>query len=196
MEYALALREQVRAAYSQIADDPQNHPPFPTGRALAENLGYPPELLDTLPVVAVEAFCGVSNVPLFADIPAGATVLDLGCGAGLDTLIAAGRVGAAGQVIGVDFSAAMLARAGQATAEAGVSNVELRPGEAERLLLADDQVDIALVNGLFNLNPARRQIFCELARVVRPGGAVYAAEIVLNAPLREAEQQAASNWFA
>jgi len=112
------LRNGVRQAYSDVAKNPQAEHPFPVGRQFAESLGYPPGLLADLPALAVEAFTGVSNVAIFADIPEGATVLDLGCGAGLDSLIAAKRVGPAGHVIGLDFSEPMLARAWQAAAEA------------------------------------------------------------------------------
>jgi 2-polyprenyl-3-methyl-5-hydroxy-6-metoxy-1,4-benzoquinol methylase len=105
------LREMVRGAYSAAAEQPEEKHAFPVGRQFGESIGYPAELLARLPSVACDAFAGVSNVSLFADLPPGATVLDLGCGAGLDTLIAAQRVGTAGKVIGVDFSEAMLARA-------------------------------------------------------------------------------------
>src|SRR5207245_6624896 len=105
--------------------------PFPVGRELAASLGYPLELLASIHSVAVEAFAGVSSVAVVAEIPAGARVLDLGCGAGLDALIAAGRVGARGRVLGVDFSEAMLARAHAAVAEAGASKLDLGRAEAE-----------------------------------------------------------------
>jgi SAM-dependent methyltransferase len=196
LQQAEHLRAGVRRAYSAAADNPQGDHPFPVGRQLAENLGYPPEWLAGWPAVAVEAFAGVSNVAIFADIPAGATVLDLGCGAGLDSLIAAKRVGPAGRVIGLDFSEPMLARARQAAAEAGLTNVEFRQADAETLLLGDASIDAALVNGIFNLNPARDLIFGELARVVRPGGAVYGAEIILREPLPPEEQAGETNWFA
>ena len=190
------LRDGVRRAYSAAADNPQTEQPFPVGRQFAQNLGYPPELLADLPAVAVEAFAGVSNVAIFADIPEGATVLDLGCGAGLDTLIAAKRVGPTGRVIGIDFSESMLTRARQAAVEAGYNNTDLRQADAEKLFLKDASIDVALVNGIFNLNPARDLIFRELARVVRPGGAVYGAELILSGPLPPQEQASETNWFA
>jgi arsenite methyltransferase len=192
---ATELRESVRQAYSHIAEEPQDAPPFPTGRTLAQDLGYPADLLSRLPATSVEAFCGVSNVSLFAQIPAEATVLDLGCGAGLDTLIAARRTGEHGKVIAIDFSPAMLARARQAIAEDRAANVEPHLADAERLPLEDASIDVASINGIFNLNPYRERIFAELARVVKPGGSVYAAELVLSVPLTEEEQRAA-NWFA
>jgi arsenite methyltransferase len=196
MDKAQQLREGVWQAYSTVAEQPEAEHPFAVGRAFAERLGYPTETLNSLPHASVEAFTGVSNVAIFADILEGATVLDLGCGAGLDSLIAAQRVGPYGKVIGVDFSEAMLTRARQSAVEAGISNVEFRCGDAEALPLETRSIDVALVNGIFNLNPAREAIFRELARVVRPGGAVYAAEMILREPLPEAEQNDLDNWFA
>jgi SAM-dependent methyltransferase len=190
------IREGVHTAYSTVAENPKGEHPFPVGRAFAEQLGYPPELLDRLPQPAVEAFAGVSNVSLLADIPPGAAVLDLGCGAGLDSLIAATRTGPAGSVTGVDFSEAMLLRARQSAAEAGLSNVAFEHSLAESLPLEAASVDVGLVNGIFNLNLVREPILAELARVMRPGGTVYAAEIVLREPLPEHERQNVTNWFA
>lgn len=196
LKQAQHLRDGVRQAYSAAADNPQGDHPFPVGRQFAESLGYPSALLADLPAVAVEAFAGVSNVAIFADIPEGATVLDLGCGAGLDSLIAAQRVGPTGRVIGLDFSESMLARARQAAAETDLNNIEFQQADAETLLLEDASIDAALVNGIFNLNPARDLIFFELARVVRSGGAVYGAEIILREPLPPEEQASETNWFA
>ncbi len=190
------LRDGVHQAYTAVAATPQADHPFPVGRQFAESLGYPAELLAGLPAIAAEAFAGVSNVAIFADIPAGATVLDMGCGAGLDSLIAAKRVGSTGRVIGLDFSESMLARARQAAAEVNLNNIEFRQADAENLFLEDDSIDVALVNGIFNLNPTRDLIFHELARVVRPGGVVYGAEIILCESLPPDEQVDESNWFA
>jgi ubiquinone/menaquinone biosynthesis C-methylase UbiE len=159
-------------------------------------VGYPPDLLADLPSISVDAFCGVSNVAVFADIPEGSVVLDLGCGAGLDSLVAAGRAGPGGRVIGVDFSASMVASARRAAAEAGVETVEFHEADAERLPIDDGSIDVALVNGIFNLNPARDAIFRELARVVRPGGVVYGAELILREPLPADVRESETDWFA
>lgn len=190
------VRSEVEAAFAAIAQRPDDKAPFPVGRNLAEDLGYPPSLLDMLPVACVEAFCGVSNVSLFAEIPLGSTVLDLGCGAGLDTLIAAKRTGDSGRVLAVDYSKAMLDRAAGSIAESLASNVELILSDAESLPLADKSVDVAIVNGIFNLNPDRGAMLIELARVVRKGGALFAAELVLTAELSPAERASKSNWFS
>ena len=192
---SLQLRSAVQKAYSAAAEKPLEKHAFPVGRVLAKQLGYPAELLETLPPISVEAFAGVSNVAVFAAIPTGATVLDLGCGAGLDSLIAARRVGGGGRVIGIDFSDSMLARARQAAAELGV-DVTFLQGDAEQLLLVRATVDVALVNGIFNLNPARAQIFSELARVVRPGGQVYGAELILREAVSKPGHFTEAEWFA
>ncbi|HLF00629.1 MAG TPA: methyltransferase domain-containing protein [Anaerolineales bacterium] len=192
---AQQLRAGVHNTYSVIASAPQAEHPIPVGRAFAKALGYPVELIDRFPLAA-ESFAGVSNVSIFADLPPGATVLDLGCGAGLDSLIAAERVGPNGQVIGLDFSETMLERARRAATEGGLRHADFRPGEAERIPLPDSSIDIALVNGIFNLNPAREAIFCELARVVKPDGALYSAEIVLREPLPPEERDSLTDWFA
>jgi SAM-dependent methyltransferase len=190
---ATDLIDAVRDAYSAIAGDPRAEHPIPVGRALAEGVGYPAAWLDSVPTSAVDAFAGVSCLPCFTEVPPRATVLDLGCGAGLDTLLLARR---AETVIGVDFSEAMLARARAAAEQMGAVNVVLRRGDARALPVEPASIDVALVNGLFNLNPDRDRIFKELARVVRPGGAVYAAELVLNGPLPPEEAGHGTSWFA
>ncbi|HKE33170.1 MAG TPA: methyltransferase domain-containing protein [Candidatus Angelobacter sp.] len=196
VEKADLLRAKVNVAYSAAASSPEQRHPFPIGRKLAEGLGYPVEMLDSLPKFSVDAFAGVSNVSLFADLTEGAIVLDLGCGAGMDSIVAARRVGPAGRVIGVDFSKAMLARARAAKEQAHLPHLDFLYGDAEHLPLPGETVDVALVNGIFNLNPKRRQILSELVRVLRPGGRAYVAELVLTSPLAESDSTDESNWFA
>jgi SAM-dependent methyltransferase len=195
-EPALRLRGDVRDAYSRAAESPEGEHPFPVGCGFAESLGYPGALLQEIPAQSVDAFAGVSNISITAEIPRGATVLDLGCGAGLDSLIAARRVGPEGRVLGVDFSGSMIGRARRAAGADGSTLVEFLEAPAEELPIGDASADVALVNGLFNLNPARAAIFRELARVVRPGGSVYAAELILREPLPDHVLRDQSNWFA
>ena len=116
-------RRKVRKAYSAVAEHPQGKHAFPVGREFAVSLGYTQEWIAGLPRAAVDAFSDASNLSIFAQISEGTTVLDLGCGAGLDSLVAARRIGPLGRVIAVDFREAMLARAGSSSAEAGVRNV-------------------------------------------------------------------------
>lgn len=190
------LRTGVHAAYSHVAKAPAAEHPFKVGRAFAEGLGYPAEWLNRVPATSVEAFTGVSCVSVFAELPEGAQVLDVGCGAGLDSIIAGLRVGPSGSVLGVDFSEPMLARARASAEEARLNHVRFESGDAERLPVADASVDVALVNGIFNLNPAWAHIMQELARVVKPGGALFCAELILKEPLTSEEQANLTNWFS
>jgi arsenite methyltransferase len=192
---SLQLRSAVHKAYSAAAERPSQKHAFPVGRVLAERLGYPADVLDALPLASVEAFAGVSNLAVSAAIPGDARVLDLGCGAGLDSLLLARRAGPTGRVVGIDFSEAMLTRARQAAAAYGV-DVTFCRGDAEHLPLAEASIDVALVNGIFNLNPARAEIFRELARVVRPNGHAYVAELVLREPVSKPDQFTEAEWFA
>jgi arsenite methyltransferase len=190
------LRESVRLAYSAAASDPGAKHPFPVGPGFAQDLGYPQELLSRIPDESVEAFAGVSTVSLQAQLREGLTVLDLGCGAGLDSLVAAERVGSTGCVVGIDFSASMLDRANRSVRRRGYSHVVFVRTSAEQLPLRDASVHVALVNGIFNLNPFREEIFRELGRVVRPGCHVYGAELILQSPLPKSLQSGSANWFS
>ena len=189
-------RQSVRRAYSAAAERPEEAHAFPLGREFAESLGYTKALLDDLPDVAVDAFTGVSNVSVFARIREGSAVLDVGCGAGLDALVAARRAGDGGQVTGIDFSHNMLSRARRAAREAAQENVVFVQASAEQLPIRDQSVDVALVNGIFNLNPARTAIFHELSRVMRPGGDVFAAELVLRLGGPKRARTNEDDWFA
>lgn len=190
------LRENVRLAYSAAATAPTGKHPFPIGAAFAHELGYPQELLDRIPVESAEAFAGVSSVSLEAPLREGLCVLDLGCGAGLDSLVAAQRVGLSGRVVGIDFSGGMLDRASRAAKGYGHGNLSFVRASAEQVPLRDASVDVALVNGIFNLNPFREQIFHELFRVLRRGGHVFGAELILKSALPEHLQSGSANWFS
>ncbi len=190
------LREGVRFAYSSAANDPKGKHPFPVGKWFAESVGYPRDILDSLPTFVSESFTGVSNVSIFAEIPIGSTVLDLGCGAGLDCLIAAQKVGKTGRVIGVDFSNSMLEKASKANTKMTQQNIEFHCAEAENLPFSDESVDVIIINGIFNLNPFRHEIFRELARVIKHGGSVYAAELIFKKPQTTKEVCDLSDWFA
>jgi arsenite methyltransferase len=196
MDNSQSLRLGVHQAYSAVAHEPAREHPFAVGRQFAEGIGYPAALLEGLPAVSVEAFTGVSSVSLFAELPAGARVLDLGCGAGVDALIAGQRVGPSGAVVGLDFSIDMLARARQGAREAGLDQVEFCQGDAEHLPFDGASIEVAMVNGIFNLNPARTAIFNELARVVKPGGRLYAAELILREPMPPGHSPSLDDWFS
>jgi SAM-dependent methyltransferase len=190
------LRDRVRTAYSAAAVTPDSRHPFPVGAEFAGSVGYPDELIRELPAESSAAFAGVSNVSVRAPLREGMRVLDVGCGAGLDSLVAARKVGGSGWVLGIDFSEEMLARARRAARGAQTRRVWFVRAGAEQLPLAEASVDAALVNGIFNLNPYREAIFLELGRVVRPGGQVAGAELVLDASLPESLRAGDVNWFS
>jgi arsenite methyltransferase len=187
------LRERVKRAYGEVARAPGAEHAFPVGRRLARRAGYPERWLRTVSPASVEAFAGVSCLPCFADVPVRGTVLDLGCGAGLDSLLVAAN---GPSVLGVDFSEEMLSRAREAAEVMGVRTARFELGDAEAIPAATGSVDAALVNGIFNLNPARDEIFSELARVIRPGGDLFVAELVLKGPRPNTAEPADVDWFA
>jgi arsenite methyltransferase len=175
--------DAVRAMYTDVALHPDRGYHFPTGRAACTLVGYPGEQLARLPGAAVESFAGV-GYPFAANvIRPGDTVLDVGSGSGTDLLLAVQLVGAAGQVIGLDMTAAMLAKLETSVAAAGASNVRLLEGNAERIPLPDASVDVVTSNGVLNLVPDKRVAFAEIHRVLRPGGRVQVADIALGSPL-------------
>jgi arsenite methyltransferase len=190
---ALALRERVRQTYGEIARAPAAHHAIPVGRRLAERAGYPAEWLNAVPASSIEVFAGVSCLPCLAEIAEGAVVLDLGCGGGLDALLAAPRCS---HVLAVDFSEEMLARARDSAEVIGATSIRFAYGEAESIPAKTGSVDVALINGIFNLNPMRDAIFSELARVVRPGGKVFAAELILKQPVQVNDRTGDDDWFA
>jgi len=189
----LKVRKAVRLSYSHAAVTPGGKHPFPVGRWFAESIGYPKNILDSLPGFVSESFTGVSNVPIFADIPRGATVLDIGCGAGLDSLVVASK---ARKVIGIDFSNEMLKKAKEGSIKASQYNTDFCCAAAEDLPFPDKFFDVILVNGIFNLNPFRREIFREMSRVIKSGGSVYAAELILKKPQIAKKLCDLNDWFS
>lgn len=178
-----ALRDAVREKYRAVAQEPDGTYHFHTGRPLARRLGYPPETLDALPDAAVESFAGVGNPFSLRHTQAGERVVDVGSGAGLDSLIAARQVGASGEVVGVDMTSEMLRKAEANAAALGVANVAFRRGLAEDLPVADGWADAVLANGVFNLCADKRAVFAELMRVLRPGGVLQFADIANGTPV-------------
>lgn len=190
-----AVRTAVRERYGAVGADPAQDFTFPVGRAFAAAVGYPADLLDSLPADATDAFAGVACPVPHAGLAAGETVVDLGCGAGLDSLYAGRRVGPTGRVVGVDFAPAMVARARRAIAAAGMPWVEARLSDGRSLLLDDASADAVIVNGIFNLNPDKGALLAEAFRALKPGGRLVAAEIVLTAPLPPDEGHSLDDWF-
>ena len=174
------LRAQIEGKYTEVALDPQQGFHFHTGRRLASMLGYSDSEVDALPATTVESFAGTGNPFSLGPIQIGETVLDIGCGAGFDTLIAALQVGASGNVIGLDMTQAMVEKTRQGANQLGLKNVEVRLGYAEELPVDSGSVDVVISNGVINLCPDKQQVMREVWRVLRPGGRAQIADIVVH----------------
>ena len=175
-----ALRAQVTEKYTEIANEPEKGAHFHTGKSLAMMVGYPESTIDSLPAGTVESFAGTGNPFSMGELKPGETVLDLGCGAGFDSLIAARQVGASGRVISIDMTPAMLDKARVGASEAGLSNVEFHEAYAESLPVQDKSVDVVISNGVINLCPDKMAVFGEINRVLKPGGRIQLGDMVVH----------------
>ncbi|HEY3541671.1 MAG TPA: methyltransferase domain-containing protein [Gaiellaceae bacterium] len=176
------LKSEIKKTYSAVSNEPGRDFIFPTGRTWAEDLQYPPELGE-VPDTAVESFAGVANPFSLGRLRAGERVLDLGCGAGTDSLVAAQMVGPEGGVVGIDMTSAMLARARRAATELGVQNVELVEGQVESLPFPDESFDVVISNGVIDLVPDKDAVYSEIYRVLVPGGRVQIADVTIENPV-------------
>jgi arsenite methyltransferase len=176
------LKSEIKKTYASVSTEPEKDFIFPTGRAWAEDLGYPEELA-TVPESAVESFAGVANPWAMGRLAPDERVLDLGSGAGTDSLVAAQMVGEQGHVTGIDMTHEMLAKARAAAAEMGATNVEFVEGEAERLPFPDASFDVVISNGVIDLIPDKDAVFIELFRVLAPGGRIQVADVTIQNPV-------------
>jgi arsenite methyltransferase len=189
------LRSEVSKVYSRVANDPNGDFHFHRGPAYAaQSLGYDPLELAALPAECTASFAGIANPHAIAPIVPGETVLDIGCGAGTDLLLAARRVGPGGRAIGVDMTEAMRDRARVSAAAAGLTNVEVHEADATALPLPDVSVDVVISNGVLNLVPEKEKAFIEIRRVLRPGGRLQLGDIVLDAELGEDVRRNIDLW--
>jgi arsenite methyltransferase len=193
-QQASKIKQQIRQRFASVARSPQFEQVFPVGPDSAKALGYDANEIDALPSAVTESFSGVGNPLSLGTQTHGQTVLDLGCGAGLDSILAARRVGPTGTVIGIDMTTEMLDKARRNAVSADVANIEFCLGEADRLLVNDEIVDVVITNGVFNLCLDKPRVLFELHRVLRPGGRLQMADILLHDDVTQEEVADKGTW--
>jgi arsenite methyltransferase len=186
------LKHEIRKTYAAVSEEPDRDFIFPTGRSWADDLGYPDELA-AVPESAVESFAGVANPFSLGRLAPGERVLDLGCGAGTDLLVAAAMVGETGSATGIDMTPEMLAKAGRAAAEMGLE-VTLIEGEIESLPFDDGSFDVIISNGVIDLIPNKDAVFSEIYRVLAPGGRIQVADVTIQTPVSEEGRRNIDLW--
>lgn len=187
------LKSEIRKTYASVSREPETEFIFPTGRRWAEDLDYPPELA-SVPDGAVESFAGVANPFSLGRLAPGETVLDLGSGAGTDSLVAAQMVAPGGTVTGIDMTPEMVAKARGAAAQMGLGNVEFLEGEVERLPFPDETFDVVISNGVIDLVPDKDAVFAEVARVLRPAGRIQVADVTIQVPVSDEGRRNIDLW--
>jgi len=189
-----ALRASVKTRFAAVATTPDRQEKFPVGPASAKKLGYDPREIDRLPTSVTDSFCGVGNPLTLGEVRLEQTVLDLGSGAGMDSLLAACRVGPTGRVIGVDLCPEMVAKAHCNADLLGLRNIEFVEAGIEKLPLPDESVDVVISNGVLNLCPDKPAVLAEAFRVLRPGGRLQMADILLHDNVTPEEVACLGEW--
>ena len=190
------LESKVKAMYGQVAREEEAELHFELGRGLAEHLGYPGELLDSIPAEALASFAGVGYHLDLAALAPGETVLDLGSGSGTDVFCAAVQVGESGSVTGVDFTHEQLSKAARLRDRDGFREVNFVEASIDDLPFVDGTFDVVISNGVINLSVVKNKVFAEAARVLRPGGRLALADIVSGKPLKEQTRRNVELWAA
>ena len=188
------IKKQIRERFANVARSPENERVFPVGSESAKQLGYDADEIDGLPAEVTESFSGVGNPLSLGSIATGQAVLDLGCGAGLDSILAARRVGLSGTVVGIDMTTEMLDKAKRNAVAAGVGNTGIHLGEADDLPIEDEAVDVVVTNGVFNLCLDKAKVLSELRRVLRPSGYLQMADILLHDDVTNEEVAERGTW--
>ena len=188
------LQSAVKERFANVARSPSEERKFPVGPASAKKLGYHPKEIDALPASVTESFCGVGNPLGLGEVGPGQAVLDLGSGPGLDSLFATRRVGPPGKVVGVDLCPEMVAKARRNAGLLGLHNAEFLHAEIEKVPLPDASVDVVISNGVFNLCPDKPGVLAEAFRVLRPGGRLQMADILLHNDMTPEEVAHKGEW--
>ena len=185
----------IRQKYSKVAGSPEGQFAYPTGRKGLEALHYDRPLIDRLPDAVASSYCGVGNPFSLGQIHAGERVLDVGCGAGVDTILASMMAGPDGSAIGVDMVPDMLARAESNRNMSGVQNVSFQNATGNHLPFPHDAFDVVISNGVINLIPDKAGALTEIHRVLKPGGRLMVADQVAVGSVQKDIQARLSNWF-
>jgi arsenite methyltransferase len=188
------LKSEIKKTYARVSERPEEDFIFPTGRAWAADLGYPSDLLAQVPDAAAESFAGVANPFSLGELRRGERVLDVGSGAGMDSLVAAQMVGPDGSVTGIDMTPEMLAKARAGASEMGAENVEFVAGEAEALPFPDETFDVVISNGVIDLVPDKDSIYAEIFRVLAPSGRIQVADVTIQNPVSEEGRRQIDLW--
>jgi len=192
----VALEEKIKAMYRAVALQPEGEFHFEMGRALAERLGYAPTDLDAIPSQAIQSFAGVGYYFDIARIEPGETVVDLGSGSGMDSFLAALKVGASGAVVGIDMTDEQLDKAETLRLAAGIANVSYRKAYVQATGLGNRFCDAVISNGVINLALSKVAVFREVARILKPGGRLALADIVTESQLPDGITCDATLWAA
>ncbi len=187
------LKSEIKKTYASVSVEPERDFIFPTGRAWAEDLDYPPEL-GGVPDAAAESFAGVANPFSLGRLAQGERVLDLGSGAGTDSLVAAQMVGPEGSVTGIDMTTEMLEKARAAAVAMGVDNVRFVEGEVEDMPFASESFDVVISNGVIDLLPDKDVVFAAIYRVLVPGGRIQVADVTIQVPVSEEGKRNIDLW--
>ena len=189
--------DEIHAAeqrFAQVARSPDLEKKFPVGPASAKRLGYDPQEIDALPTSVTDSFCGVGNPFSLGEILPGEALLDLGSGSGLDSLLTARFVGPGGKATGVDLCLAMVKKARRNAHALGLNNIEFLHAQIEKLPMPDVSVDVVISNGVFNLCPDKAKVMAEAFRVLRPGGRLQMADILLHEDVTPEEVAEKGEW--
>jgi arsenite methyltransferase len=188
------LRKAIQDEYALVADQPEHGVHFLVGRPLAHLLGYQEEWLIGVPEPTLASFAGTGNPFSVGELRAGERIVDVGCGGGIDSLIAGRMVGLSGHVIGVDMTPAMLAKARTSATAAHLSTVEFREGFGEALPVDDEWADVVISNGVLNLMPDKDAALREMARVLKPGGRIQIGDILVQKPVPQSAKEDIALW--